>query len=123
MGPWLAVFLSGLVGGAGPEVKETRYLRQAGDKLVLESVVTRRLEGKAVVLVSVTDRGSEKMTLSVRLDSEGRLLSAEAVQETSAGKKVATLTPRGKTALLKREGGVTEQLPLAERPVVTTAPD
>ncbi|MCI0461940.1 MAG: hypothetical protein L0Z62_33730 [Gemmataceae bacterium] len=123
MGLWLAICLSGLAGGAGPQAEETRYFRQAGEKLALESVVTVRRDGKATVLVSVTDRGAEKMTLSVRLDGEGRLLSAEAIQETKAGKKVATLTPRGKSALLKREGGLTEELPLAERPVVTTAPD
>jgi hypothetical protein len=120
---WLAVCLSGLAGGAGPQTEETRYFRQAGDKLALESVVTRKGDGKAVLLVSVTDRGAEKMTLRVRFDGDGRLLSAEAVQETGAGKKAATLTPQGKTALLRREGGVTEKLPLAERPVITTAPD
>jgi hypothetical protein len=103
--------------------KDLRYLRLAGDEWVLESTLSRKRDKGENVYVSVTGRDKEKMTLTLRHTGKGRLLAAEAQQETKEGKKTASLTMQGKWAILKRAGGITEQFMLAANPVVTTAPD
>ncbi|HYT90428.1 MAG TPA: hypothetical protein VEL76_17110 [Gemmataceae bacterium] len=105
------------------EPKELRYLRLAGDEWVPESTLSRKRDKGESVYVSVTDRGTEKMTLTLRHDGKGQLLAAEARQQIGKSKKTASLTMQGKWAILKREGGITEQFMLPTNPVVTTAPD
>lgn len=99
-----------------------RYLRPAKDKFVLESLVTTQVGRDGTTYVSLTDRGAEKMTLTLRHGLDKRLTSAEVLQETAAGKKTATLTVKGNKAQLQR-GDDTETIDLVADPVVTTAPD
>ncbi|HZT81397.1 MAG TPA: hypothetical protein VFA26_14300 [Gemmataceae bacterium] len=99
-----------------------RYVRPAGDKFVREcEVATTRTDAGSTV-VSTTDRGKAKMTLTLRYDKDGRLTSAEAVLADSTGTHTALLTVKGNAATLKR-GGTSDFLKLPPAPVVTTAPD
>src|SRR5436190_853444 len=68
-----------------------RYVRPAGAKFVLESRITETKTKDGVTYTSLTDRGSEKMTLKLRFDAKNQLRDAEAVQETAKGKETATL--------------------------------
>jgi hypothetical protein len=123
MRAFLVLAVATVSAAEGDDPKELHYLRLSGDQWVLECTVSRKSDRKGSVYVSVTDRGAEKMTLTVRRDTTGRLLAAEVQQQTAQGKKKASLTVREKWLLLKREGGITEQFMLAPNPVVTTAPD
>jgi len=118
---WL--LLPGLLTAAEPDKPAAvRYLRPDGDKFALESEVTRTTTDDGAVYVSRTDRGTQKMTLTLRYDKDGRLTSAEAVLETARDKRTATVTLRGTEGRLQR-GGTTEAFTAAADPVVTTAPD
>ncbi len=99
-----------------------RYLRGAGGKFVSESEVTTISTNTGTTYVSVTDRGVEKMTLTLHYDKKHRLTDAEAVLSSPEGRKTATLTLQGKMATLKR-GSTADFLKVAEEPIVTTAPD
>src|SRR5262249_24177638 len=110
--------------GEPPTIAPLRYVRPAGDKLVLESEVKHIRTKSGTVYVSRTDRGTEQMTLVLYFGMDGKLSSAEAIQETKEGKKLAFVTFEPKLALLKRADGSTERIKLTdEQPVVTTAPD
>ncbi len=102
--------------------KLARYFRREKDKFVLESQITEKRTQDGMTYVSLTDRGTEKMTLTLRFDKDHRLTSGEAVQKTAKGKRRADLTLDDTTALLKRGKSVTEIKNLAN-PIVTTAPD
>src|SRR5438552_18765510 len=102
--------------------KLTRYLRREKDKFVLESEIAEKRTTDGTTYVSLTDRGTEKMTLTLRFDKDNRLTSGEAVQETAKGKQRADLTFEGDTPRLKRTKSVREIKDLAN-PIVTTAPD
>jgi hypothetical protein len=100
-----------------------RYLRPEGDTFVLESEVsTTRAGDGTTTYVSRTERGAEKMTLTIRSDKSGRPLTAESVLEDRDGKKTANLDLQGPMAQFKR-GGVTDFFKAPADPVVTTAPD
>jgi hypothetical protein len=100
-----------------------RYLRPEMGKFVLESEVTVTRGDGGTVYVSRTERPNEKMTLTLRLDGDGRLRSAEALRE-AANKRRAVLTLRGgKRGDLKRDGTTDFYDDLPPDPVVTTAPD
>jgi hypothetical protein len=99
-----------------------RYVRSADDKIVTESEVTTTRDGDDTVIVSRTQRPDETMTLTLRQDKDGQLLSAEAVRESGKMKKTATLTVQGKTAQLK-QGGITDFLKGGGELIVTSAPD
>lgn len=99
-----------------------RYLRPGKDRLVLESEVTRTTSADGSSYVSVTDRGSEKMTLRIKHDPAGKLVSAEVLHETAKEKQSAVLTiDKGRAQL--RRGDKTEEIALADNVIVTTAPD
>jgi hypothetical protein len=99
-----------------------RYVRPSKDRFVLESLVTEVKTSKGVTYTSLTDRGSEKMTLTIRFDDRHRVRDAEAVQQTTRGKQTVTVVFRKNEALLTREGR-TERLKVTSDVVVTTAPD
>lgn len=112
-----------LLPAAEPEQTNTlRYLRPAGDKFAEESLVLTAAHRNGTIYISRTDRGAEKMTLSLFFDKEGRLTTAQALQETAAGTKDARLEFDGAQAHLKR-GDKTESFQVAGDPIVTTAPD
>jgi hypothetical protein len=90
--------------------------------MVLESEVTVTPGSSGSVYASRTERGSEKMTLTLRFDRSGALTSAEALRETTA-KRRAILTVQGKTGQLKRNGTTDFFSDLPANPIVTTAPD
>jgi hypothetical protein len=113
--------------GAAPPVRDggtvtLRYVRPSKDKFVLESLVTEVTTKKGVKYVSLTDRGREKMTLTIRFDSRRQVIDAEAVQETNRGKQTASVVFKQNEATLTRQGK-TERLKVTPAVVVTTAPD
>lgn len=100
-----------------------RYVRAAGkDRFVLESWVTEIPTKGGLTYVSLTDRGSEKMTLTVRYDDKRRAIDAAAVRETKAGKETVTVVFGKDEAVLTRNKK-TERLAVTPDVVVTTAPD
>jgi hypothetical protein len=103
---------------------ELEYVRPAGDKYVLECVVTHKQTPGGFLYRSVTHRPNEKMTLSLVWDKQQRLQSAQLEQETAQGKKTATVVFQNKTAKVQRPGQEAEQVAFAAEPVLaTTAPD
>lgn len=128
MSPLLPLALACLLAPAQDDKPEPlRYMRQAGTKFVLESEITITPMERGTLYKSTTSRktelGDEKMTLTLRLDENNRITSAETVHETPKGKKTATLTLRDKHAFLKRAGTTDLLNRVASAPVVTTAPD
>jgi hypothetical protein len=121
----LCCLLSCLLTQPGPAdaVATSRYLRPAGDKLVTESTVTQKRSAAGTSYVSLTERGTEKMTLTLRFGKDKKLQAAEALQESKAGMKSAKLVVRGAQAELTRADGDKETFKLKDEPVVTTAPD
>jgi hypothetical protein len=99
-----------------------RYVRPGKDGFVLESLVTEVTTEKGVKYASLTDRGSEKMTLTIRFDDRRRVLEAEAVRQTKKGKETVTVAFDEKGAVLTRKD-TTERLDVSADVVVTTAPD
>jgi hypothetical protein len=99
-----------------------RYVRPSKGKFVLESLVKEVTTTEGVTYVSLTDRGSEKMTLTVRFDGKRRVIDAEAVRETDKGKQKASVVFKQNEAILTRQGK-TERLKATPDVVVTTAPD
>ena len=113
-----------LLPSAEPDKPVTlRYLRPAKDRLVLESEVTTTSANDGTVYVSRTERGKERMTLTLRRDAAGRLTSAEAVHEGAMRRSVVLTFEAGGRARLKRDGTTDFLKGLPENPVVTTAPD
>jgi hypothetical protein len=127
MTPLLLLLL--LPGAAEAQDKQTtRYFRESEGALALESFITETRTDKGTVYVSLTDRGKEKMTLTLRFDRGGKLTSAETLIEGTdlKGKKAkasAELTLKGGSYLLRRPGNITEFYTLPPDVVVTTAPD
>jgi hypothetical protein len=102
-------------------------MRPSGDKYVVESEITITPAQRGSVYTSTTSRtsddGDTKMTLTLRLDANNAITTAEALLTTPKSKKKATLGLFKDHARLKREG-TTELLDrVPESPVVTTAPD
>src|SRR5262245_32141969 len=59
-----------------------KYLRPGGGKFVTESTLrTTSNEDGSTVVVSVTERPREKMTLTLRYDKKNRLSAAELIYE------------------------------------------
>jgi hypothetical protein len=115
-----ALALASIVSGAEPPA--LRYVRPSKDKYVLESLVTESRKDGLLVYTSLTDRGSVKMTLTIRMDAKHRVKDAEAVLESGGSKKSAKAVFREKDVALTR-AGKTETLNAARDAIVTTAPD
>jgi hypothetical protein len=109
---------------AAPPVKgaDLRYVRAVKDRFVLESRVTEVPTKRGTTYVSLTDRGSEKMTLTVRFDDRRRAIDAEAAHQTKQGTKTVRVVFGQKEAVLTRKDR-TERLAVTPDVVVTTAPD
>lgn len=103
--------------------KPLRYLRMAKAQFTLESEITETRTAQGGTFVSLTDRGTEKMTLTLHFNKDNRLTDAEALQETDKGKQSARLQIEGARARINRAGGVTDLLKVEGNPIVTTAPD
>jgi hypothetical protein len=110
---------------AAPPVDSTvtlRYIRPSKDRFVLESLVTEVTTRKGLTYTSLTDRVSEKMTLTIRFDDKQQVLDAEAVREANKEKQTVSVVFKQKEATLTRKGK-TERLMVTPDVVVTTAPD
>jgi hypothetical protein len=107
--------------GAEPSVS-LRYVRASEGKFVTESRVTEVATKDGVRYTSVTDRGREKMTLSLRFDAKHQLRHAEARQDGPKGKQTVTVVFKEKEAILTR-GRATLRLAVTPDVIVTTAPD
>src|SRR5262249_27899946 len=118
-----ALLSAGLSWAADPDKpKPLRYLRPHGDKLVLESEISETRSKEGAIYTSLTDRGPEKMTLTLHFDKERRVQRAEAVQQDAKGKRRAEVVFEGNTAQLRR-GDATTRINDIGDPIVTTAPD
>jgi hypothetical protein len=114
---------TGLLTAADDKPAPLRYLRPGEGQLVLESEITATRTPEGAAYVSRTDRGSEKMTLTLHFNKDGQVTTAEAEQETAKGKQSAQLKIDGRKGQLQRAGGITDVLDVAGNPIVTTAPD
>lgn len=112
----------GLIAAEPEKPTSLRYLRPAKAGLVLESEITHTPSAEGFTYVSRTDRGTEKMTLTLRYDKKNQLIAAEALQEKDKEKKSALLTLDGEKGQLKR-GDSTDSFKAPTNPIVTTAPD
>jgi hypothetical protein len=118
----LMCFLPKLTHSADPEKPSvSRYTRPAGDKFVLESEITTSSKGPESTYTSLTDRGNEKMTLTLRYRDK-KLTSAEAIQSTKEKSSTVQMTTNGTTAEIRR-GEKVETIKDIPEPIVTTAPD
>ena len=99
-----------------------RYVRPSKDRFVLESRVTEVTTREGMTYTSLTDRGSEKMTLTIRFADNHRVRDAEAMQQTTKGKQTVAVVFKDNEAILMRQGK-TERLKVPADVVVTTAPD
>jgi hypothetical protein len=99
-----------------------RYLRpEMGKYVSAGEVATTRAEDGSVV-TSRADDPDEKVTLTLRYDRDGKLTSAESVQEVNRKGVTLTLGAKG-TGIMKR-GGITDFLKdLPANPVVSASPD
>ena len=126
--PVMTLFLGCLLAHA-PDEKPTplKYMRPDGDKYVLESEITVTPGKRGWTYSSTTHRttgdGDLTMQLTIQLDAENTIQSAEAVLTTPKETKKATLTLFKDHARLKRGGTmeILQRMPAA--PIVTTAPD
>ena len=127
MTPLLPLVLGCLLAPHEDKPAPLRYLRPSGDKYVVESEITVTPGERGSVYTSTTNRSTDagelKMTLTLRLDADNAIRSAEAVLTTSKGTKKATLTLFRDHAQLRRGGTLDLLNHVANAPVVTTAPD
>jgi hypothetical protein len=113
-----------LAQGEADKIVPLRYVRPAEGKFVLESEVTGTKSHDRWIYSSRTERGSEKMTLTLTYDKGNTLSRAEAVLDNGMTKQTATVVFDKNGAQLKRPGGVTDLIKFTTAPpVVTTAPD
>jgi hypothetical protein len=105
--------------------KPLRYLRPVMDRYVPESEVTTTPTDDGAVYVSRTGQGREQMTLTLRLDRDGRVFEAEAAEGTGDERRSAVLKLGEKKGSGEfKRAGITDFLrDLPADPVVTTAPD
>lgn len=128
IGVMLVLALAAAAPAVGPppraawRVATARYVRPAKGTFVLESHVTEVTTRAGVSYTSLTDRGTEKMTLTIRFDDKGRVRDAAAVRQAGAGRQAVTVAFGPKGATLTRQGKA-EHLDIAPDVVVTTAPD
>src|SRR5262245_34703294 len=103
----LLLALTAAASGVGPPPRPAptlRYLRPSKGKFVLESKVTEVTTKQGLTYTSLTDRGSEKMTLTIRFDDKGLVRDAQAVRETAKGKETVAVVFAKKEATLTRQG-------------------
>jgi hypothetical protein len=100
-----------------------RYVTPAGGKYVVESEVTTTTGEDGSTFVSRTAHAPATMTLTVRLDKDGRLVRADALLETERVKKTAVLAFQDGGAATIKRGGITDYLKATPDAVVSTAPD
>ena len=100
----LALVIPVIVSAADERPAPLRYVRAGKAAFVLESLVSEAVTKEGRTYTSLTDRGKEKMTLTLRFDASNKLTRAEAVQETPGGKQTVTVVFGRKEAVLTRAG-------------------
>jgi hypothetical protein len=99
-----------------------RYLRSDMGKFVTAGEVTATRADDGSVVTSRTERPDDRITLTLRYDRDGKLTSAEAVND--GDRKAVTLTFGEKGTGTMKRGGLTDFLKdLPANPVVATGPD
>jgi hypothetical protein len=106
---------------AGPE--KVRYLRPAKDQWVPECEFTIQKSDKGWSIVSVTERGKLKLTVTARYDPQHKLVGAEAVQVEGEKKTTATVEVKDGKAKVNREGLLAQEFEVPKGVIVTSAPD
>lgn len=117
LGSVLLLFTA-FLGDRPPKPETLRYLRPSGDKFVLESEIATT----ATTYTSLTERGTQKMTLNLTFGKDKTITEAEAILQTNESRQRAFLKLDGTKARLTRDSKV-EEFETAADPVVTTAPD
>jgi hypothetical protein len=111
--------------GAGPKASEEklRYLRQLSDKTQSECVFTLQSGAEGWSIVSITERGPTKMTVTARYDAQDRLTSAEATLAKAGQTQAVRIAIADGTAKVKRDGQEPQQFEVPKGVIVTSAPD
>src|SRR5262245_25649622 len=106
---------------APPEM--LRYVRPAGAKFATECEFVINRDKAGWDIISRTDRGTIKMEVEARYDTEDRLTSAKAALTSGdSTKKVAVKAKEGK-ATVERDGTGPAEFEIPKGTIVTSAPD
>jgi hypothetical protein len=122
---FLVAFLVGsaLPPGVEPEKAVTlKYVRRVEGQFIKESEVTLTRSGRGATYTSTTERGDEKMTLTLHFDEKNHIRTAEASLTDAKGTRTATLTLADRHIQFKR-AGTTDFIKTGPDPILTTAPD
>lgn len=125
MFPLICVLMGSLSATAPADKPEPlRYLRPGMEgKLVPECEVSRTTTEDGSEYVSRTERPKERMTLTLRYNDKGQLLSADLLQEAGVRRTASLIVGEKGKGQLKRGGSTDYLKDLPADPVVTTAPD
>ena len=107
-----------------PATTETfRYLRAAGLKFVPEGEIRLTRTAKPLIVVSVTRRGKQKLTVESRYDSRNVLQSAKVTIQRGSRVQTATVRVSRRKAEIVRDGRAVKTLAAPQGVIVTSAPD
>src|SRR5262245_29720007 len=120
------VLLCATVAAAPKEGEDKmRYLRLQADKTATECTFTVQRTDKGWSIASVTERGTTKMTVTARYDSQDALLGAEAVLTKGEQKMAARVTVTDGKARVTRDvdDSAFREFEVPKGVIVTSAPD
>ncbi len=118
----LLILLSHSVLSAEEKVEIARYLRPAGTGFQPETEIKVERLSDGQRFTSITQRGSNKLTLMSRFDNNGRLKFAR-VTAGPAEQQTATASNKNGKATVTRDDGQIDQLDCPPGVIVTSAPD
>lgn len=107
----------------GENDDKVRYLRLLPDKSATECVFTMQQGEKGWNIVSVTERGDTKMTVTARYGARSALGSAEATLTKGEQTMAARVEVADGKATVKRAGQDAQQFEVPKGVIVTSAPD
>jgi hypothetical protein len=103
--------------------EKVRYLRQLPDKTATECVFTLQRGDKGSSIVSVTERGTARMTVSAHYDTTDTLTSAEATLTKGEQTMTARVQVAGGKAKVMRDKQDAQEFEVPKGVIVTSAPD
>jgi hypothetical protein len=106
-----------------PKDEQARYLRGPWEKPETESLFTLKSDDRGRSIISVTERGAMKMTVTARYDSRDQLLSAEAVLKQGEQRCAVVVEVKDGKARVKRERHEAQEFEVPAGVIVTSAPD
>jgi hypothetical protein len=100
-----------------------RYLRPADQQFQTECDFSLTRSKAGSTLVSATQRGKTKLTVTARYDDKNLLTGAEAVLVAGDDKKIVTVVVKDGKAMVQRAGQPMQEFDVPAGVVVTSAPD